>query len=54
MDRSLLPESKVKALCDKAREIMASEENVVEVRVCVCLYVYLCSVYTCVCCTWCR
>jgi hypothetical protein len=33
MDRSLLPESKVKALCDKAREIMASEDNVVEVHV---------------------
>ena len=32
MARSLLPQSRVKALCDKAREIMALEDNVVEVH----------------------
>ena len=32
MARSLLPQSRVKALCDKAREIMALEDNIVEVH----------------------
>mmetsp|Transcript_31595 Transcript_31595/g.71066 ORF Transcript_31595/g.71066 Transcript_31595/m.71066 type:complete len:336 (-) Transcript_31595:67-1074(-) len=32
MERNLLPETKVKALCNKAREILAQEENVMQVR----------------------